>query len=66
MVTSLSSIYNRANNPGVGIMVLKKAMDTSEGQSDLLQSMMNSITEATKVMERSVSPHLGGNIDIRI
>lgn len=38
------------------LMVLKKVMD---GGEDQMQKMV-------KMMENSVTPHLGGNVDIRI
>lgn len=41
---------------GVGIAMLKKAMDLQEMQGDQLAQMM----------EQSVNPGLGRNIDIRI
>lgn len=40
----------------VGIQVLQKAMDVSEVQS---QGLIN-------MLEQSVQPHLGGNIDMKI
>ena len=45
------------------ISVMKMAMDTSEaGVADLLQ-----VLEAnTKMMEQSVNPHLGSNLDIKL
>lgn len=47
----------------VGVSVLKMAMDTSQSQiNDMLQ-----ILEAnTKIMEGSITPHIGGNIDISL
>ena len=40
----------------VGVSVLKMAMETSEVQA----------VDLTKLMEQSVTPHLGGNIDISL
>ncbi|MCX7772518.1 MAG: YjfB family protein [Clostridia bacterium] len=40
----------------VGLAVMKKAMDTAKTNSEGLM----------KVMEQSVSPHLGNTIDIKI
>lgn len=66
-INALSSLYTQSNNVGLGIMVLKKAMTQTEGTAELLQGMMNQITQATTAeMERSVTPHLGANIDIRV
>ncbi|QXM05183.1 YjfB family protein [Crassaminicella indica] len=38
------------------LSVMKMAMDTSKSQS----------VELTKMMEQSVNPHVGGNIDIKL
>ena len=45
------------------ISIMKMAMDTAKVQAiDLTQ-----ILEAnTKIMEQSINPHIGGNIDIRL
>lgn len=40
----------------VGISVLKKAMDTQTAQS----------TEMIQLMEQSVMPHIGQNLDLKI
>lgn len=40
----------------VGTAVLKKAMDTADGNSDAM----------VKMMEQSVTPYLGTNMDIRV
>lgn len=47
----------------IGVSVLKMAMDTGQSQmNDILQ-----VLEAnTKIMEQSITPHIGGNIDIRL
>jgi len=45
------------------ISVMKMAMDSAKGQvSDLTQMLEAN----TKMMEQSVSPHIGGNIDIKL
>lgn len=47
----------------VGVSVLKMAMDTGEqGMNDLLQMVDGNV----QIMERSINPHLGGNIDIKL
>lgn len=49
--------------------VMKMAMDTAKGQTADLVDMLeenNLINTDTKVMEQSVTPHLGGNIDISL
>lgn len=45
------------------VSIMKMAMDTAKVQAiDLTQ-----ILEAnTKIMEQSINPHIGGNIDIRL
>lgn len=47
----------------IGVSVLKMVMDTGQSQmTDMLQ-----ILEAnTKIMEQSITPNLGGNIDIKL
>lgn len=47
----------------ISASVLKKAMDFSEESAMMMQEMMEQLTVS---MEHSVSPHLGGAIDIRI
>ncbi len=47
----------------VGVSVLKKAMDSAEGQGADLVRMLE---VNTKMLEQSVNPHIGGNIDISI
>ncbi len=51
------------NNIGtkVGMAVLDKAMDTAEVQGAQLVQMIDGAA-----MQRSVQPHLGGNIDISV
>ncbi|HHX60821.1 MAG TPA: putative motility protein [Epulopiscium sp.] len=47
----------------VGMSVMEMAMDTTQEHSlDLIQM----IEANTKIMEQSVAPYLGGNIDIRL
>ncbi|MBQ3036450.1 MAG: YjfB family protein [Lachnospiraceae bacterium] len=51
------------NNIGtkVGMAVLDKAMNTAEAQGAQLVQMIDGAA-----MQRSVQPHLGGNIDISV
>ena len=51
------------NNIGtkVGMAVLDKAMNTAEAQDAQLVQMIDGAA-----MQRSVQPHLGGNIDISV
>ena len=45
----------------VGMAVLSKAMDTQEAQGQAVVELIDSAA-----MERSVTPQLGGNIDLRL
>lgn len=45
------------------VSVLKMAMDSMKGQSVDLAKMLE---VNTKMMEQSVNPHVGGNIDIKL
>lgn len=45
----------------VGTAMLDKAMDTNEELASGLVQMIDSAA-----MERSVNPHVGGNLDLRI
>lgn len=45
------------------VSVLKMAMDSMKGQSFDLTQMLE---VNTKMLEQSVNPHVGGNIDISI
>ena len=45
------------------ISVMKMAMDSVKGQAVDMAKMLQA---NTKVMEQSVNPHIGGNIDISL
>ena len=45
------------------VSVMKMAMDSMKGQSIDLTRMLE---VNTKMMEQSVNPHVGGNIDIKL
>ena len=45
----------------VGMAVLSKAMDTQEAQGQAVVELIDSAA-----MERSVTPQLGANIDVRL
>ena len=51
------------------ISIMKMAMDSAKGQTidfvDMLESS-NMVNTDVKIMERSVTPHLGVNIDISL
>ncbi len=44
------------------VSVMKMAMNTDKGQAAKITQLL----ESTKQMERSLNPHLGGNIDIKL
>ncbi len=61
-IAALSMNMAAVENMGqVGIALLDKAMETNEA---LGQGMVQILDSAA--MERSVNPHVGGNIDMRI
>ena len=45
------------------LSVMKMAMDTAKTQATDLTQMLQ---VNTKIMEQSVAPHIGGNIDIKL
>lgn len=45
------------------VSVMKMAMNTAKGQNMDLTKMLE---VNTKIMEQSVNPHIGGNIDISL
>lgn len=53
----------------VSMSVMKMAMDNAQVQTvDLMDMLQTSsvVNTDTKIMEQSVSPHLGGHIDITL
>lgn len=47
-----------------GISVMKMAMDTSKENANAMAEMLSS--SSVQVMEKSVTPHLGNTIDIKL
>ena len=47
----------------VGTVVLKMAMDSSRENADMLTKVL---AASAKVMEQSVSPHLGARLDVTV
>ena len=45
------------------ISVMKMAMDTGKTQ---MKDMVQMVQQNTKMMEQSVTPHLGSNLDIKL
>jgi hypothetical protein len=48
---------------GASIQVMKMALNTVKGQGDMVNQLLSSTTSS---MEKSLTPHIGGNIDIRL
>lgn len=56
-IAALSVIYHQiAAKQEAGIAILKKAMETMEANNEAL----------LRLMEQSVNPHIGSNVDVRI
>lgn len=59
-ITSLGatsvSVSNTRNMDAIDISMLKKSLDTVEMNGDMI----------TKMMEQSVNPNIGANIDVRL
>ncbi|CAH2211906.1 YjfB family protein [Tepidibacter aestuarii] len=47
----------------VSLSVMKNVMDTSQQNANMINEMINT---NVKAMEKSVTPHLGNNIDIKL
>lgn len=61
-IAAMSIILNQAKvQQQVSISVIKMAMNTGRTQ---MNDMVQMIQENTKIMEQSLNPHIGGNIDI--
>lgn len=63
-ISSLSTSLSQIKvSQQAGISVLKMAMDTGQSQ---MTDMLKILEANTKIMEQSITPNLGGNIDIRL
>lgn len=63
-IPSLSTSLSQMNiSQEIGVSVLKMAMDTGQSQ---MNDMLQVLEANTKIMEQSITPHIGGNIDIRL
>lgn len=61
-ITQLSSSISQANTTNAfGVAMLSKSLDTTEQIGNSLVSMIDKST-----MEQSVTPYLGGNLDLSI
>lgn len=57
---SMSMAQNNIQNQ-FGVAMLSKAIDTNESMGDSMVAMMD-----RSMMEQSVTPHIGGNIDLSV
>jgi len=63
-IAAMSTMISQSNiQQQASISVLRMAMDASKTQAANITEMLG---QSTKAMEMSVSPHLGGNIDIKL
>lgn len=63
-IAALASVMKHsAIQQQVSLSVMKIAMDAAKGQAVDLTQMLE---QATKAMELSVNPNLGGKVDIRL
>ncbi len=63
-IAAMSMAFSQMNlSQEVGTSVMKMAMDNSQVQ---VADLMRAMDANTKVMEQSVTPHIGGNIDIKL
>lgn len=63
-IAAMSTIISQAKTAHqASFSVMKMAMNTSEVK---MNDMVQMIQENTKIMEISVQPHLGQNIDIQL
>ena len=60
-IAALSVVLNNSKIADqAGVQVMKLAMDTAASQSKALTADM------VQLMQQSVQPHLGGNVDIKV
>jgi len=56
-IAAMSVIYHQnAARQQAGIMILKKAMDNMDANNEILR----------RLIEQSVNPHIGSNVDIKV
>jgi hypothetical protein len=61
-IASLSTAISGANTQtSYGVAMLSKSLDQASATGDQIVGMMDAAA-----MERSVNPHIGGNIDISV
>ncbi|MGF7059801.1 YjfB family protein [Brassicibacter mesophilus] len=63
-IAAMSTMVSQSNvQHQASLSVLKLSMDASKAQAVDLTKMLQT---STKAMEMSVSPHVGGNVDIKL
>ena len=66
-IPSLSMSLSQSNTMNqVGAKVLGMSLDMAESTGEAVASMLDSVPVDTAVMERSVTPYLGGNFDMSV
>lgn len=66
-IAALSAVMSKSSLAlQVGASVLSINKDLMEQQGQALMTLLQAANTATPIMEQSVSPHLGGNIDIKL
>ncbi len=61
MAAMATSLQAQKVQEAVGMGVLKMQMDNAKSQG---QALVDMLTASAQLMEKSVTPHLGANIDI--
>lgn len=62
-LTGISSQLNVSN--GVDLMMMKKVLDTAQQQGQAVQELIAS-SPSPAALERSVTPHLGSQVDLHV
>lgn len=66
-IAALSAVMSKSSLAlQVGASVLSINKDLMEQQGQALMTLLQAANAATPIMEQSVLPHLGGNIDIKL
>lgn len=63
-IAAMSTMISQAKvQQQASLSVMKMAMNVGKTQ---MNDIVQMVEESTKAMEQSVTPHLGGNIDIKL
>ena len=63
-IAAMSTMLSQAKvQQQASVSVMKMAMKSAEDSGQMIKELANN---NTKMMEMSVNPHLGGNIDIKL